>query len=155
MLIMSPVMTDSVAFLIADVSRLMRRRFDERARRIGVTRPQWRMLFTLARNEGANQGMLAELIEVEPITLCRMVDRLQDAGLVERRRDPEDRRAWRLYLTDKAHPILLQLQALGAALFEESMDNIDEADRAHLSAMLVRIQRNLVATDQEKATANG
>ncbi|WP_136163565.1 MarR family winged helix-turn-helix transcriptional regulator [Sphingomonas flavalba] len=148
-------MSDSTAFLIGDISRLMRRRFDERARRIGVTRPQWRMLFTLSRNEGANQGTLAELIDVEPITLCRMVDRLQDAGLVERRRDPADRRAWQLYLTEQAHPILGQLRALADSLFEECMDDIADADRARLNEMLTRIRQNLVAPEIEKAIAHG
>ena len=84
-------MKDSIGFLISDVSRLLRRRFDERARLIGVTRPQWRALTALSRQEGMQQGALAELLEVEPITLCRMVDRLEEAGLVERRRDPADR----------------------------------------------------------------
>ena len=85
-------MSDSIGFLMADVSRLLRRVFDERARSIGVTRPQWRVLTVLARNEGINQNMLADRLEVEPITLSRMVDRMQDAGLVERRADPGDRR---------------------------------------------------------------
>jgi hypothetical protein len=87
-LTISALMSDSIGFLISDVSRLMRRRFDERARTIGVTRPQWRALTALSRHEGINQGQLADLLEVEPITLCRMVDRLEDAGHVERRRDP-------------------------------------------------------------------
>ncbi|WP_414899493.1 MarR family winged helix-turn-helix transcriptional regulator [Sphingomonas flavalba] len=148
-------MSDSTAFLIGDVSRLMRRRFDERARQIGVTRSQWRMLFTLSRNEGANQGALAELIDVEPITLCRMVDRLQDAGLVERRRDPTDRRAWQLYLTEEAHPIVGELHALADALFEECMDDIAAADRERLNETLTRIRQNLVAPQIEKAIAHG
>ena len=69
-------MTDSLGFLLADVSRLIRRRFDQRARLIGATRAQWKTLIVVMRNEGINQGGLAELLEVEPITLCRMIDRL-------------------------------------------------------------------------------
>ena len=136
-------MTDSLGFLIGDVSRLMRRRFDERARAIGVTRAQWRALLTLSRNEGVNQGMLAELIDVEPITLCRMVDRLQEAGLVERRTDPADRRAWRIFLTQAARPILADLRELADALFEEAAAGLGTDDRAQLSMLLERIRLNL------------
>src|SRR3546814_5681847 len=78
----------------------------ERTRVIGITGAQWRLLFTVSRNEGQNQGATAELLEVEPITLCRMIDRMEDAGMVERRPDPNDRRAWRLYLTDKSRPLI-------------------------------------------------
>ena len=86
-------MEDNIAVLLAQVARLMRRNFDERARAIGVTRPQWQVISTLARNEGINQGALADLLEVEPITTARMIDRLQEAGLVERRADPAVSRA--------------------------------------------------------------
>src|SRR4051812_43636125 len=79
-------MTDALGFLMSDVSRLMRRRFDERARKSGATGPQWRTLKILERHEGLNQGQLAELLEVEPITCCRMIDRLEESGFVERRR---------------------------------------------------------------------
>ena len=102
-------MTETLGFLMSDVSRLMRRRFDERARTSGATGPQWRTLKILERREGLNQGQLAEMLEVEPITACRMIDRLEEAGLVERRRDPADRRAWRIFLTDKARPVLSDL----------------------------------------------
>ena len=99
-------MHDGTGFLISDVSRLMRRRFDERARAIGVTRAQWRALTALSRHEGINQGGLADLLEVEPITLCRMIDRLEEVGHVERRRAPADRRAGHLYLTAPSRPLL-------------------------------------------------
>ncbi|MEO7681457.1 MAG: MarR family transcriptional regulator, partial [Sphingomonas sp.] len=125
-------MSDTLGFLIGDVSRLMRKRFDERARAIGVTRPQWRTLTKLSRAEGINQGGLAELLEVEPITLCRMIDRLEEAGLVERRRDPHDRRAWRIYLTDKARPLIEQLRVVADGLFEDALDGLAGADRAVL-----------------------
>src|ERR1700755_3539395 len=112
-------MSDSLGFLISDVSRLMRRRFDERARQLGATRAQWRTLTMLSRNEGTNQGALAELLEVEPITLCRMIDRLEESGLVGRRRDPADRRAWQLFLTEKSTPMLADLRVTADDLFEQ------------------------------------
>ncbi len=136
-------MADSLGFLISDVSRLLRRRFDERARLIGVTRPQWRTLTILRRNEGINQGGLAELLEVEPITLCRMVDRLEEAGLVERRRDPEDRRAWQIYLTDKARPLIEKLSVIADGLFDLALDGISESEREALQDTLDRIRTNL------------
>ena len=140
---------DNVGFLISDVSRLLRRRFDERARLIGVTRAQWRTLTTLRRHEGINQGGLAELLEVEPITLCRMVDRLEEAGHVERRRDPSDRRAWRIHLTDKSRPLLDRLGAIADGLFEDALDGLDGPARAVFSDTLHRIRGNLLAPDIE------
>ena len=136
-------MKDSLGFLISDVSRLLRRRFDESARVIGVTRPQWRVLTALARKEGLQQGELAELLEVEPITLCRMIDRLEEAGLVERRRDPSDRRAWNLYLTDKARPLIGQLQAIAEEVFAAALADLPDAVVERLSETLLRVRSNL------------
>lgn len=136
-------MSDPLGFLVSDVSRLLRRSFDERARTIGVTRPQWRVLTTLTRNEGINQGGLAELLEVEPITLCRMVDRLQESGLVERRSDPNDRRAWQLYLTAKAQPLLAQLGAHAEQLFAEALEGLSVEESAALASSLERVRQNL------------
>ncbi len=129
--------------MIADVSRLMRRAFDERARTIGVTRQQWQMLSYLARNEGINQGGLAYLMEVEPITLCRMVDRLQDSDLVERRSDPADRRAWQLFLTERGRARLDDLRPLAAGLFDEAMAGINEKEQVAMIAALKAMRTNL------------
>jgi DNA-binding MarR family transcriptional regulator len=145
---------DNVGFLISDVSRLLRRRFDERARLIGVTRAQWRALTTLSRNEGINQGGLADLLEVEAITLCRMIDRLEDAGHVERRRDPADRRAWQIFLTDKSRPLLDKLGVIAGGLFDDALAGIDEDRRRELSATLDAIRHNLSAPDIQDQ-ANG
>ena len=148
-------MSDSIGFLISDVSRLMRRRFDERARAIGVTRPQWRALTALSRREGINQGHLAELLEVEPITLCRMVDRLADAGHVERRRDPGDRRAWNIFLTDRSRPLLDQLGDIADDLFVTALAGVATDERTKLTATLERIRDNLATPDAGKDTAHG
>ncbi|WP_199556093.1 MarR family winged helix-turn-helix transcriptional regulator [Sandaracinobacteroides hominis] len=142
-------MADSLGFLISDVSRLLRKRFDERARLIGVTRPQWRTLVILQRNEGLNQGALAERLEVEPITLCRMIDRLEEAGLVERRRDPQDRRAWRIFLTEGARPIIAKLAVIADELFGVALDGIAEPERDALADMLEQIRTNLAANQPE------
>ncbi len=142
-------MSDPLGFLLADVSRLLRRAFDERARTIGVTRPQWRVLTTLTRHEGAHQGTLADLLEVEPITLCRMVDRLADAGLVERRADPADRRAWRIFLTDKAKPLLDDLKDMADDMFLNALSGLGDDEQDHLNTMLEVIRGNLSRRQQE------
>src|SRR3546814_16320676 len=96
---------------MGDSARLFRRAFNARTRDSGITALQWRLITYLKRHEGIRQGPLAELIEVEPITLSRMVDRLVEAGLVERRADPADRRAWQLYLTPRADDLLGAMRA--------------------------------------------
>ena len=148
-------MSDSIGFLLSDVSRLMRRSFDERARMIGVTRAQWRALTTLSRNEGINQGGLADLLEVEPITLCRMVDRLAEAGHVERRRDPGDRRAWNIYLTDRSRPLLDQLRGIADDMFATALDGLDTHEQADLTAALERIRANLSPVSSKDQVAHG
>ncbi len=134
---------DSLAFLVGDVSRLIRRRFDARARALGVSRAQWQVLFALSRNEGINQTGLADYLEVETITLCRMVDRLAEAGLVERRADPADRRAWRLHLTPAARPLLDQLRVLGDEVVAESVTGIAAERLAVTIAALNAVRANL------------
>ena len=146
---------ENIGSIIADTSRLMRRSFDARARAIGVTRPQWQVLSTLRRHEGINQGGLAEQLDVEPITVCRMVDRLQEADLVERRADSTDRRSWLLYLTPRAHQLLEQLRPLADALIEEALDGIAEADRQALGQLLEQVRANLARSLIEPVTAHG
>ena len=136
-------MEDNIGTMVAQVARLMRRAFDERARKIGVTRPQWQVLSLLGSNAGINQGGLAEILEVEPITLGRMIDRLQEADLVERRADPADRRAWRLHLTAKGNGLLEQLQPHAKETIAHMLDGIDEDARAQLKASLDRMRANL------------
>ncbi|MBV1686846.1 MarR family transcriptional regulator [Novosphingobium sp. G106] len=136
-------MDENIGTMLAQVSRLLRRSFDARARGIGVTRPQWQVLSLLSFNAGINQGGLAELLEVEPITLGRMIDRLQDAQLVERRPDPSDRRAWRLFLTDKGQLLLDQLRPFALETYDIALDGIDETERAALMAALGRMRANL------------
>ena len=148
-------MSDTIGFLVSDVSRLIRRRFDERARGIGATRAQWRTLIVLSRNEGVNQGGLADLLEVEPITLCRMIDRLEESGLVERRRDPSDRRAWLIFLTDKSRPLLDQLRELADDLFASALDGLSDAAQAELVASLTRVRSNLQTLPDMQETAHG
>jgi DNA-binding MarR family transcriptional regulator len=136
-------MDENVGTLLAQVSRLMRRSFDARAREIGVTRPQWQVISLLRLRPGCNQGALAEMLEVEPITVGRMIDRLQDSALVERRADPADRRAWRLHLTAKGEGLLESLMPHAAETIDEAMEGMTGTDRQQFISMLVRMRSNL------------
>jgi DNA-binding MarR family transcriptional regulator len=148
-------MSDSLGFLLGDVSRLLRKRFDERARAFGSTRAQWKALLLLSRNEGINQGGLAELLEVEPITLCRMIDRMEEGGLVERRRDPADRRAWRIHLTPAAAPVLEQLRTVADEMTEQVLAGLNEDERAALFRSLGTLRNNLTQTPSSNEIAYG
>ena len=134
---------DTIGVLVSDAARLLRRRFDARARRIGVSRAQWQVLIALARSEGSNQAALADRLEVETITVGRMVDRLEEAGLVERRADPHDRRAWCLYLTARATDLLHDLEPVASELRAEMLAGLSEAETTQLRALLQRVRSNL------------
>jgi DNA-binding MarR family transcriptional regulator len=148
-------MDENIGTLLAQVSRLMRRSFDERARGIGVTRPQWQVLSLLMQHAGSNQGALAELLEVEPITLGRMIDRLQEAELVERRADPADRRAWRIFLTGKGEGLLDQLRPLGHETLDLALDGVSEAECEQCMKILAKVRANLSRKVQVEVAANG
>ena len=135
--------TENLPFEIAETSHAIRRAFDRRAAHLGVTRAQWRVLAWLSRQPGLRQVELADHLDIEPITLCRIVDRLQDGELVERRRDPEDRRAWRLHLTDKAGPLVEQLRSLAATMAEEAFAGLPPATIATVRDALSRVRDNL------------
>lgn len=138
-------MSENIGSLLSQVSRLFRRRFDERARKIGVTRPQWQVLSLLKRHQGINQGGLADLLEVEPITLGRMIDRLQEAGLVERRADPADRRAWRLHMTDKGNGLIESLIPYAEQTFAQALGGFSPEEEAVMMDLLDRMRANLLA----------
>ena len=140
---------------LAESSRLVRRAFDARARAIGVTRPQWQVLSVLHRRPGVNQGAVADLLDVDPITVCRMVDRLQEAELVERRADPADRRTWRLHLTARGESIALQLRPLADALQDDALNGVSAEELAALSALLDRVNANLTGRTAPAEAVNG
>jgi MarR family transcriptional regulator, transcriptional regulator for hemolysin len=110
---------NSLGFLIADTARLLRKRFDQRAREVGLTRAQWQVLAYLAMNEGINQAGLADLLEIEPITLSRHLGRMEEAGLVIRQPDPRDKRARILLLSEQANRLLDGFRAVGRCVIEE------------------------------------
>ena len=136
-------------FLVHDISRMLRKRFDRRARDIGLTKSQWIVLAHLARHEGIHQGGLAEILELEPATLARHLDRLEDTGWIERRPDPSDRRAWRLHLTGKATPVLEKMGDLVEIVTREALAGLSLDERERLQAQLLTIRANL--TDRPEA----
>lgn len=135
----------TLGFLVHDVARLLRKRLEQRARAagIGLSRAQWQVLAFIARCEGIHQAGLAALLDIEPITLVRLLDRLEAMGLVERRLDPKDRRQRNLYLTDRAAPELERIRALGTEVREEALAGLDDATRKRLLAELGLIKSNL------------
>jgi DNA-binding MarR family transcriptional regulator len=141
-------------YRLADNSRQLRRLFDERVRSLGLTGQQARLLISLERNPDQNQVFYAERLEIEPITLTRIVDRLEEAGWVERRSDPCDRRARILHLTDKSRSIVTRLRSIVETLFEDMLDGIDAAERTAFARALERIATNLAAARQTE-TING
>ena len=142
------------AFDVVETARAIRRDFDRRASVLGTTRAQWRVLARLAHRDGQRQVELAEALDVEPITLCRMVDRLAEAGLVERRPDEADRRAWRILLTARAKPVIAELQALADDFHRDMLAGIADDERAAAQRILVRIRENLEQAERRLEAAS-
>ncbi|MGA9572927.1 MAG: MarR family transcriptional regulator [Lysobacterales bacterium] len=134
----------SFGFLLSDVTRLFRKHFDRRAVEFGLTRAQWRALKWLNASEGMNQSELAEQLEMEPMAIGRVIDRLQNSGFVVRKADPSDRRSWRLFLTDRARAILDDMQRISKKLLSEAVGDIPKDDIDHTLQVLERIKSNLL-----------
>ncbi|MBO9712894.1 MarR family transcriptional regulator [Sphingomonas sp.] len=147
--------TESIGFLLGDTARLMRKRFDERARKSGATGTQWRTLKILERREGINQGQLAEMLEVEPISASRMIDRLVESGLVERRNDPGDRRAWRIHLTEKARPVLAELHDVATGMIEELLQGLSPREIETVLHALDVMRANMTTEHERNEAAHG
>lgn len=135
--------SSNLGFLLHDVARLMRKRFEQHARGLGLTRSQWQVLAYLSRNEGINQTGLADLLDIEPITLSRIVDRLVETGFVDRTSHASDRRVWCLRLTEAARPKLKQVRQLGEKTRCETLAGVSEADCERLIKTLVALRSNL------------
>jgi MarR family transcriptional regulator for hemolysin len=132
-----------IAFTIMDVARLLKTYADQRARQYGMTRAQWAVLFRLDRAEGLKQSELAELLDLQPITLTRLLDRLAENGLIERRADPNDRRANRLFLTPAARPLLERLTILGEDMMGIVLAGLDAKSTERLLSDLGALRENL------------
>jgi DNA-binding MarR family transcriptional regulator len=140
-----------ILMLIHDVARMTRVRFDQRARSKGMTRAQWVILARLERQPGLSQNEMASILEVEPISVGRLIDRLEARGLVERRADPADRRVRRLHLLPAAKPILDEITDQRDLLSTEVLQGIEHDERSRLVEAFLRMKCNLTETPQPKA----
>ncbi|HJS88141.1 MAG TPA: MarR family transcriptional regulator [Acetobacteraceae bacterium] len=140
-------------FLLHDVARLLRLDADKRARCHGMTRAQWAILIWLERQPGLSQKELAELLEVEPITVARLIDRLEARGMVERRPDPRDRRIWRLHLREPAFPVLREIDRERADILQTLAQGVDAATLQAMTEALVTMKASLVRSAQARREA--
>jgi MarR family transcriptional regulator, transcriptional regulator for hemolysin len=131
------------AFTINDVARMLRTYADYKAGQFGMTRAQWVVLARLDRFEGLKQSELAEMLDLQPITLTRLLDRLCDAGMIERRSDPNDRRAKRLFLTPAARPLLERLADLGEEMMTTALAGVDRETVERMVGQLAIVKENL------------
>jgi MarR family transcriptional regulator for hemolysin len=134
-----------IAFTIMDVARMLKTLADQRARQYGMTRAQWAVLFRLDRSEGLKQSELAEILDLQPITLTRLLDTLAGNGLIERRDDPNDRRANRLFLTPAARPLLERVTELGEKMMETVLAGLDDKATGGMLRNLELVKENLRA----------
>lgn len=139
----------NLGILVHEVARLLRRNFDGRISHLGLTQAQWRTLGYLARNEGAKQAELAELLEVRPITLARLIDRLEDAGWVERHSDPTDRRVHRLYLSEAAQPMLAEMDRLATATRRDALAGLTRSEQTQVLDLLGTMKQNLLQAEAD------
>jgi MarR family transcriptional regulator for hemolysin len=145
---------DTLGFLLHDVARLMRWEFERKAQNTGLTRSQWRLLLHLARDDGMQQKQLVRILDVTAITLTGLLDRLERDGWIERRDDPTDRRAKRVYLTArvKDEGVIQNLQAIGAEVRQSAVNGLDKQQVQQLMEALQLMRENLSAR-QEETTA--
>jgi MarR family transcriptional regulator, transcriptional regulator for hemolysin len=130
-------------FLLHDVARLLRVDADKRARLHGMTRAQWAILIWLERQPGISQKELSEILEVEPITVARLIDRLEARGMVERRPDPRDRRIWRLHLQAPARAVLHEIDDQRADMTRLVTAGIDDNSIEIMTEALMRMKATL------------
>jgi len=140
---------NSLFYMLHDATRQLRKHFDRRATRLELTRAQWRALKATSRQEGLSQTELADYLDMEPIPVGRVIDRLEKTGFVERRNDPADRRRWRLYLTPKAHAVVDEMEDIATGLREDALRGVERDDLDALMRVLGQIKENLVALDAQ------
>lgn len=137
----------TLGFLVNDIARLLRRNIDRRLQSLRLTQAQWRAIVHLSRSEGMTQAMLAESLEIQPITLTRLIDRMESAGWVERRTHPQDRRAVQLFLTAQSQPILDEMHARAADTLSDATRGVTPRAQRQLVTTLEQIKQNLIAAE--------
>jgi MarR family transcriptional regulator, transcriptional regulator for hemolysin len=143
----------SLGFLINDLARLLRRNFDRRLQSLGLTQAQWRAVAHLSRQEGMTQSALAESLEIQAITLTRLIDRMESAGWVERRNHPSDRRCVQLYLTAKSQPLLAEMQRRAADTLKEAVAGLSNGAQQQVIDALLLMKQNLATAENTENAA--
>ena len=141
-----------LGFLVSDIARLLRRNMDRRLQALGLTQAQWRAIARLSRSEGMTQVDLAESLEIQPITVTRLVDRMEKAGWVERHTHPLDRRAVRLFLAPRSQPILAEMHARAAETLGEATRGVTASAQKQLLDTLDHLKQNLAAAESAAVT---
>lgn len=134
---------DRLGFLIHDAARLMRKRFEARGSEYGLSAAQWRLLFRLVKEEGVAQARLAELLEIEPISVSRLLDRMEEGGWIERRQDASDRRVRVVFPTPKARDAYVVVKGMAGEVYEEALAGVPDEARKALIGALEAISKNL------------
>ena len=135
--------TDTLGFVIHDVARLLRWEFDRRAQCVNMTRSQWSVLALLLREDGAQQKELAAMIDVTAITMTGLLDRMERDGWVVRKKDPQDRRAKRVFLTEKVQPVMVEIKAIAKQVRESALVGLSKAEQDQLFELMLRVSKNL------------
>ncbi len=143
----------SFGFVLYETARLLAKRFDQRAKCLGLSRAQCQLLAYLVYHEGINQTGLADLLEIEPISLARLIDRMEQAGWVERRPDPKDRRAWQLFIAAKAKPVFDEMVEIGQDVRAEALRGLSGAERDQILELLLRVRHNLSDKGRDERAA--
>jgi MarR family transcriptional regulator for hemolysin len=133
----------SIGFVLNDVARLLRRNFNRCVQDLGLTQTQWQALAHIARKQGMKQSQLADILEVQPISVARLIDRMEAAGWVERHPDPDDRRATNLYLTDKCDPILNKMKKYASEVRARALADIPAKEQQFVMEKLLLMRKNL------------
>jgi len=144
-------LTERLGFLLHDAGRLMRKRFEHHSSRYGLSSAQWRLLVRVFKEEGVAQARLAELLEIEPISVSRLIDRMADAGWIERRNDATDRRVRSIYLTERSRKVFDEMRGVADEVFEQAQTGLTPEQRAATIHGLKTIIANLTDADQKAA----
>jgi len=142
---------ESFGFVIHDIGQLLRKDFDRQVQSFELTQAQWKVLMHLKRRDGIRQNELAGLLEIQPISLTRMIDRLVKNGWAERRADPNDRRANCIYLTKKVEPIMNEMIAIGKNIRTEALSCLSQDEQSKLMSMLLDIRANVTSQQKENS----
>ena len=140
--------TDNLGFLIHDAARLLRKRFEAKGSAYGLSAAQWRLLVRLVKEEGVAQARLAELLEIEPISVSRLLDRMEEGGWIERRQDTADRRVRTIHPTPKAREVYAKVKAMAVEVYEESLKGVPPETRRGLISGLNAMVENLSDGEQ-------